>query len=558
MERFKVLERETKTKAYSKEGLGGAAKLDPAQKEKEEMNQWLSDSIDRLNVQIDKIESDVEANTLALKKKKSDKEKMEKIDELKERLEKHRYHVYQLETLMRMLDNATIAAEDVKNIREDLEFYMVSTENSDPDYTENEYIYADIDGMDSFDDYCLKKQGNFLPQDSKEEDGLNSLHSTSPIESAADSPVASPGLNHSTSGLNTASESNNHHSAASKPQAAPVAAAAVKSMPPVSRTSSLSSSSTSNTTTSSSLNHHPHSGQQNSRTASHSDSQEDGHHFETRSPAQSPPSSSDQTQTVASTNNKIQNAPTQLPLTYSKVIEKPVATEPTAWTNGPASAQRSVTPGQKNSLPAGSMSLKYLSQKALTKQDSVSSQAGDNETAIGLNDQQPQQQQQPPPTGPSLSSAASLFDSHLANGPSLQQHKVSAPVPVPTNSVNFPSKTPNSSILPVNSSIRPASRPDRESSPGIAHSFEAHVPPILGVAPLGPCPLSNQSAYQLRLLEAAARHTIHPADSQRLRYLSSTRSVFDFHTFLSKTQAIFAGESLSDSVILSPAGAASL
>uniref|UniRef100_A0A0E9WI60 CCR4-Not complex component Not N-terminal domain-containing protein n=1 Tax=Anguilla anguilla TaxID=7936 RepID=A0A0E9WI60_ANGAN len=42
MERFKVVERETKTKAYSKEGLGLALKADPAQKEKEEVGQWLT------------------------------------------------------------------------------------------------------------------------------------------------------------------------------------------------------------------------------------------------------------------------------------------------------------------------------------------------------------------------------------------------------------------------------------------------------------------------------------------------------------------------------------
>ena len=42
MERFKVVERETKTKAYSKEGLGLAQKVDPAQKEKEEVGQWLT------------------------------------------------------------------------------------------------------------------------------------------------------------------------------------------------------------------------------------------------------------------------------------------------------------------------------------------------------------------------------------------------------------------------------------------------------------------------------------------------------------------------------------
>lgn len=52
MERFKVVERETKTKAYSKEGLGAAQKLDPAQKEREEMSSWLISSIDTLNLQV--------------------------------------------------------------------------------------------------------------------------------------------------------------------------------------------------------------------------------------------------------------------------------------------------------------------------------------------------------------------------------------------------------------------------------------------------------------------------------------------------------------------------
>lgn len=52
MERFKVVERETKTKAYSKEGLGAAQKLDPAQKEREEIANWLVTSIDALNLQV--------------------------------------------------------------------------------------------------------------------------------------------------------------------------------------------------------------------------------------------------------------------------------------------------------------------------------------------------------------------------------------------------------------------------------------------------------------------------------------------------------------------------
>ena len=42
MERFKVIEREAKIKAYSKEGLGAMGKVDPKEKEKEEMTSWLS------------------------------------------------------------------------------------------------------------------------------------------------------------------------------------------------------------------------------------------------------------------------------------------------------------------------------------------------------------------------------------------------------------------------------------------------------------------------------------------------------------------------------------
>lgn len=42
MERFKVVEREIKTKSYSKEGLGAVNKLDPATKEKEEVTSWVN------------------------------------------------------------------------------------------------------------------------------------------------------------------------------------------------------------------------------------------------------------------------------------------------------------------------------------------------------------------------------------------------------------------------------------------------------------------------------------------------------------------------------------
>ena len=138
MERFKVVERETKTKAYSKEGLGAAQKMDPAQKEREDISQWLNNSIETLNIQvsithflikscfpkfisfsclchfqIDQFESEIES-ILAAKKKKLDKDKQERLDKLKELLEKHRFHIRKLETLLRMLDNMTVEVSQVQ------------------------------------------------------------------------------------------------------------------------------------------------------------------------------------------------------------------------------------------------------------------------------------------------------------------------------------------------------------------------------------------------------------------------------------------------------------
>lgn len=146
MERFKVVERETKTKAYSKEGLGAAQKLDPVQKEKEEVNNWLSASIDTLSVQVDQFESEIEALQIVQKKSKKDRDKLERNEFLKKRLEKHRFHIKQLETLMRMLDNETVEVDQIKKIKDDIEYYIESSQEAD--FLDNEYIYDDLDMED--------------------------------------------------------------------------------------------------------------------------------------------------------------------------------------------------------------------------------------------------------------------------------------------------------------------------------------------------------------------------------------------------------------------------
>uniref|UniRef100_A0AAR2IZD8 CCR4-NOT transcription complex subunit 3 n=1 Tax=Pygocentrus nattereri TaxID=42514 RepID=A0AAR2IZD8_PYGNA len=143
MERFKIVERETKTKAYSKEGLGLAQKVDPAQKEKEEVGQWLTTTIDTLNMQVDQFESEVESLSAQARKKKGDKEKQDRLEELKRLIERHRYHIRMLETILRMLDNDSVQVDAVRKIKDDVEYYLDSSQ--DPDFEENEFLYDDLD-----------------------------------------------------------------------------------------------------------------------------------------------------------------------------------------------------------------------------------------------------------------------------------------------------------------------------------------------------------------------------------------------------------------------------
>ncbi|XP_024023499.1 CCR4-NOT transcription complex subunit 3 isoform X4 [Morus notabilis] len=69
MERFKICEKETKTKAFSKEGLGQQPKTDPKEKAKSETRDWLNNVVGELESQIDNFEAELEG--LSVKKGKT-------------------------------------------------------------------------------------------------------------------------------------------------------------------------------------------------------------------------------------------------------------------------------------------------------------------------------------------------------------------------------------------------------------------------------------------------------------------------------------------------------
>ena len=158
MEKFKVVERETKTKAYSKEGLTSGIKMDPAERERAETGQWLNSCIDSLNLQIDQFEAEIESLGTT-KKKKNRNENADKIEDYQNLCEKHRDHIQKLETLLRMLDNETVDISQIKDIKDDVEYYVENCQESD--FTENEMMYDDIDGLEE--DAAGPQQCKFFP-----------------------------------------------------------------------------------------------------------------------------------------------------------------------------------------------------------------------------------------------------------------------------------------------------------------------------------------------------------------------------------------------------------
>lgn len=114
MERFKVLEKEMKIKAFSKEGLNQAIKLDPKMKEKLELANWINNTVDKLNTQVDAYEAEVEMMNLNLKKgKKLDSTKQARNDLLVNTAEKHKNHIKKLEAILRLMENDHVGTDKV-------------------------------------------------------------------------------------------------------------------------------------------------------------------------------------------------------------------------------------------------------------------------------------------------------------------------------------------------------------------------------------------------------------------------------------------------------------
>jgi CCR4-NOT transcription complex subunit 3 len=175
MEQFKVCEKETKTKTYSKEGLARAERLDPGEQAKLDTESWIRDYIDQLQQLVE--DADVEIERLSAGKGK--KTNKAQIDDLMHHIAQHKFHIHKLEGIIRLVINDVLDVDLVDPLKDDLDYYLDS--NNDDDYQQaydDEMFYEslaldelDVVDVDRVTQVDVKKDATIKSDDSSASTG---------------------------------------------------------------------------------------------------------------------------------------------------------------------------------------------------------------------------------------------------------------------------------------------------------------------------------------------------------------------------------------------------
>lgn len=158
MENFKAVEKAMKTKAYSKEGLSAAAKLDPKELAKSEACDFLSASVDELERQIETLEAEAESIQATLKKGKGQSSKAERIAEIETITERHKWHQGKLELIKRSLENGGVETKQVNDLEEMIKYYL--TDNANDDFMEDEEMYDELNLQEDEENYGMNNDND--------------------------------------------------------------------------------------------------------------------------------------------------------------------------------------------------------------------------------------------------------------------------------------------------------------------------------------------------------------------------------------------------------------
>ncbi|RYO90786.1 hypothetical protein DL764_008389 [Monosporascus ibericus] len=158
MERFKAVEKAMKTKAYSKEGLSAAAKLDPKEQAKVEAGEFLSGMVDELEQQIEALEAESESIQVTMKKGKNQSAKADRIAAIEGIIERHKWHQGKLELIRRSLENGGVEAEQVTDLEESIKYYVA--EGMQDDFMDDDGLYDDLNLQDEEDAYGMNQEND--------------------------------------------------------------------------------------------------------------------------------------------------------------------------------------------------------------------------------------------------------------------------------------------------------------------------------------------------------------------------------------------------------------
>lgn len=158
MERFKAVEKAMKTKAYSKEGLSAAAKLDPKEQAKVEASDFLNNVVDELEQQIEALEAESESIQATMKKGKSQNAKTERIAAIERIIERHKWHQGKLELIRRSLENGGVETDQVNDIEESIKYYV--SEGMQDDFMDDDGLYDDLNLQDEEDAFGMNVEND--------------------------------------------------------------------------------------------------------------------------------------------------------------------------------------------------------------------------------------------------------------------------------------------------------------------------------------------------------------------------------------------------------------
>lgn len=137
MERFKVCEKETKTKAFSKEGLA-QDRTDPNQKAKDNVADWVRESISKLTEQCEEMEAGIETLNSG-KRRKRNNDEHPRVTDLKEHISRHQHHMEMLEKVLRAVDNEAVSPAEATDLKDYVDDYI--ERNQEADFVEDLEMY---------------------------------------------------------------------------------------------------------------------------------------------------------------------------------------------------------------------------------------------------------------------------------------------------------------------------------------------------------------------------------------------------------------------------------